>query len=118
MAGSIRSSSDIQSLAVQQSLAKDAPIAIYGTVIGNPGDGKYQLWPASAELSRFRTVTIVQPDPEVPLSGVLKFSLGAYDAEINLAANARFLAMSAPLPFLWLRVEGANRHERWTMVLS
>ena len=114
----IRSSTNIGDLAAQQTAGPDSVPAIYGTVIFNPGDGEYQIWPGTAQKTAFQTITIVTPRNDTHVHGHLDFSMGAYHAEIDLAANARFLSLIGPIPFLWVHITGTERNDRWIMVLS
>lgn len=102
-----------------------APKDIFGWVCRNPGNGSYALWPEEPKFSirygpgrQFRAITIVQPDPAVPLSGQLTFTIGDTAGYISLAAGQRFLGLGFDLPMILLDIAGANVAEDWHMILS
>lgn len=101
------------------------PRELFGMVCANPGNGTFEIWPEAPKFSirygpgrQFRTITIVQPDPAVPLSGQLTFTLGDQHGYITLHSGQRFLGLGFPVPMLLLEVAGAVASEDWHMVLS
>lgn len=98
---------------------------LFGHVQRNPGNGMFELWPEAPALSirygpgrQFRSITIVQPDPAVPLSGQLDFIMGDNHAYIALHAGQRFLGFGFEVPMLLLEITGANASEDWHMILT
>jgi hypothetical protein len=101
-----------------------APAQLFGHVCKNPGNGTFQIWPEAPALSvrygpgrMFSTITVVQPDPAVALSGQLAFTLGDNTAYIALHAGQRFLGLGWSVPMLMLEVTGAVAGEDWSMIL-
>lgn len=102
-----------------------APQQLFGWVCKNPGNGNFELWPEAPRFSvrygpgrQFRSITIVQTDPAVALSGQLTFTIGDQHGYIALAAGQRFLGLGFEVPMLLLEVLGANASEDWHMVLA
>lgn len=96
------------------------PTYLFGTIVQNPGNGQYQIWPsdASGQITRFTTVTIDQPDPAITITGSLNFHLGAATEVLNLLAGDRFLVTSGPVPYLLLTITGATPTDNWRYILS
>lgn len=88
-----------------------------GASLFNPGDGDFAMWTVDPVVPRIQSVTIVQADPAVPITGVLTFSLGPYTQTIDLGAGVRFLA-TARVPMLFLNITGSTRSDQWSIVLS
>ena len=101
-----------------------APQMLFGHNIRNPGNGQFAVYPQSPQFStnfaegrRFSTVTIVQPDPAIALSGQMTFTLGDSTAYIVLHAGQRFLGLGFPVPMLFVEIAGGVASDDWTMVL-
>lgn len=89
-----------------------------GASMRNPGNGSFSVWSVDPVIPRFSTITVAQTDPALTISGVLSFSLGAYSATIDLGAGARFLALTGPVPTVFMDITGANIAEEWRLILS
>lgn len=101
------------------------PRQLFGWVCRNPGNGTFELWPEQPRFSirfgpgrQFRSITIVQTDPALPLSGQLTFSMGDQQGYISLVGGQRFLGLGFDVPMLLLEVAGAVATEDWNMVLA
>jgi len=97
---------------------------IFGHNIRNPGNGIFALYPQSPQFStnfaegrRFSSISIIQNDPTVPLSGQLTFTLGDSTGYIVLHTGQRFLGLGFPVPMLFVEVAGAVATDDWTMVV-
>lgn len=102
-----------------------APRDIFGWTFKNPGNGNFALWPEQPKFSirygpgrQFHSITIIQADPALPLSGQITFTIGDQHGYIALGAGQRFLGLGFTVPMILMDVAGAVATEEWSVILA
>jgi hypothetical protein len=91
------------------------PTTISKQNFANPGNGFFRLRPRWTP--GISSMTIMQPDPAVVLTGTLTAQLGANSVVLDLSAGDRWLGFGGEVPFLDVTLSGVDASAAFTIVL-